>query len=83
MRVAAVQSVMERIRATPYDSISEGGDTIGPLVVTWAPIVTTPQTTAIRIVSVGPGLASISDGVPTPTLSSVVADTIIYRVLRP
>ena len=82
-RVAAVQSVMERIRATPYDSISEGGDTIGPLVVTWTPTVTTPQTTAIRIVSVGPGLASISETQSTPTLSSVVADTIIYRVLRP
>ena len=27
-RVAAIQSVMERIRATPYDSIKAGGDTI-------------------------------------------------------
>ena len=82
-RVAAIQSAMERIRATPYDSISEGADTIGPLVLSWTPTVTTPQTTSVRIVAVGPGLASISPSFSTPTLSSTVADTIVYRVLRP
>ena len=81
-RVAVVQSVMERIRATPYDSISAGGDTIGPLVVSWTPLVTTPQTTAVRIVSVGPG-AAVSASQSPPMLSNAVADTVLYRVLRP
>ena len=71
-RVAVVQSVMERIRATPYDSISAGGDTIGPLVVSWTPLVTTPQTTAVRIVSVGPG-AAVSASQSPPMLSNAVA----------
>jgi prepilin-type N-terminal cleavage/methylation domain-containing protein len=79
-RVAAIQSVMEAIRATPYDSIRAGGDTIGPLVVSWAPTVTTPQTKVVRIVAVGPGRSSMSE---SPMLSNDVADTVIYRVLRP
>ena len=82
-RVAAIQSVMERIRATPYDSIKAGGDTIGPLVVSWAPTVTTAQTKSVQIVAVGPGQASISETQSTPMLSSAVTDTVMYRVLRP
>ena len=82
-RVTAIQSVMERLRATPYDSISEGADTIGPLVVSWTATVTTAQTKAVRIVTVGPGLVSLSEGQPTPMLSSAVADTVIYKVLKP
>ena len=82
-RVTAIQSVMERIRAAPYDSISAGGDTIGPLVVSWTPTVVTTQTQVVRIVTtVGPGLASISEGGP-PMLSSAVADTVIYKLLKP
>lgn len=82
-RVTAIQSVMERLRATPYDSLSAGGDTLGPLVVSWNPTVTSPQTKVVRIVTVGPGLVSISDGQSTSMLSSIVADTILYRVLKP
>ena len=82
-RVAAIQSVMERIRATPYDSIKAGGDTIGPLVVSWAPTATTLQTKMVEIVAVGPGQASISETGSAPMLSSAVTDTVMYRVLRP
>lgn len=82
-RVTAIQSVMERLRATPYDSLSAGGDTLGPLVVSWNPTVTSPQTKVVRIVTVGPGLVSISDGQSPLMLSSIVADTILYRVLKP
>ncbi len=82
-RVTAIQSVMERIRATPYDSISAGGVTIGPLVVSWTATVNTAQVKAVRIVTVGPGLASMSQGQSTPMLSSTVVDTVIYKVLKP
>ena len=34
-RATAARSVMERIRATPYDLIDSGGDTIGPMVISW------------------------------------------------
>ena len=82
-RVTAIQSVMERIRATPYDSLGAGADTIGPLVVTWTATINTAMDKAIRIVAVGPGQAPISATQSTPMLSSSVADTVFYRVLRP
>ena len=82
-RAAATRSVMERLRATPYDSIGPGGDTIGPMVVSWTVTATTPQTTTLGVVTVGPGRASISESQPTPTVSNAVADTLLYKVLRP
>ncbi len=82
-RAVAIQSVMERIRSTPYDSIGAGGDNIGPMVVSWSVTATTAQTKAVRIVTVGPGLASISEGQSIPMLSNAVADTLLFRVLRP
>ncbi len=82
-RAAALQSVMERIRATPYDAIGTGEDTIGPLVVSWTATVNTAQVKAVRIVAVGPGLAPISASQSTPVLSNSVTDTVFYRVLRP
>ena len=82
-RVTAIQSVMERIRATPYDSLDVGGDTIGAMVVSWAVTSNTPQDKVVRIVAVGPGVVSISEGQSSPMLSNAVADTVVYRVLRP
>ena len=82
-RVIAIQSVMENIRATPYDSLDAGEDTIGAMVVSWTATVSTAQDKAVRIVTVGPGLASISQGASTSFLSNAVADTVVYRVLKP
>ena len=82
-RAVAIQSMMERIRSTPYNSISMGGDTIGPIVVSWAVTASTAQTTDVRIVTVGPGQVSLSEGQPIPMLSNAVADTLMFMVLRP
>ena len=82
-RSAATRSVMERIRATPYGLMGSGGDTIGPMVITWTVTATTPQTTTFGIVTLGPGLTSISETQSAPTLSSSVADTLVYKVLKP
>ena len=82
-RVTAIQSVMERIRVTPYDSLDVGGDTIGAMVVSWAATGSTPQDKVVRIVAVGPGVLSISAGQSSSMLSNAVADTVVYRVLRP
>ena len=82
-RSAATRSVMERIRATPYDLIDSGGDTIGPMVISWTVTATTPQTTTLGIVTLGPGLTSISETQSAPVLSSSVVDTLVYKVLRP
>jgi Tfp pilus assembly protein PilV len=82
-RVIAIQSVMENIRATPYDSLDAGGDTIGKMVISWTATANTAQDKAVRIVTVGPGLASISAGQSSPMLSDAVTDTVVYRVLKP
>ncbi len=83
-RTAATRSVLERIRATPYDSISSfgsGGDTIGAMVISWTVTSTTPQTTTLGIITLGPGLTTLSGG--GPMLSGEVADTLLYTLLRP
>ncbi len=82
-RATATRSVMEYIRATPYDSVGPGGATIGPMEVSWTVFATTPQTTTLGIVTLGPGLASISQTGSAPMLSSAVADTFIYKLVRP
>jgi prepilin-type N-terminal cleavage/methylation domain-containing protein len=82
-RVAAVQSVMERIHATSFDSIKAGGDTIGDMMLYWDPAITTAQTKTMRIVAIGPGLSSISQTGAPPMLASEVTDTVMYKVLRP
>ncbi len=82
-RAIAIQSVMENIRATPYDSLDVGGDTIGEMVISWTATANTAQDKAVRIVTVGPGLAPISAVQSSPMLSNSVADTVVYRVLRP
>ena len=82
-RVTAIQSVMERIRTTPYDSICEGTDTMGAIVVSWSETAHMAQTKAVRIVTMGPGLVPMSEGQGTPMMSSTVVDTIVYRMLRP
>ena len=83
-RASAIQTVLEGIRAMPYDSLDTGGGkTIGPLTVTWTSTTTTAQTKLVELVSVGPGLAPISVGSSNPMLSDQVVDTVVYRVLRP
>ncbi len=82
-RANAVRSVMERIHATPYGLIGPGSDSIGPMAVSWTVTEVRPQVMTMSIVILGPGLASVSGGQTTPTLSSGVADTLVYRVLNP
>lgn len=82
-RITAIQSVMERVQATPYDSISSGQDTVGPIVVSWRVASTGSDTKTIEVRTVGPGLVSISAGQATPIMSRSVADTFTYNLLRP
>ncbi len=82
-RANAARSVMERIHATPIDLIAPGADSIGSMAVSWTVTDVRPQVTTLGIVILGPGLASVSGGQSTPTLSSGVADTLVYQVLNP
>ena len=82
VRTAAIQSVTERIRATPFDSIDTGADTIGPVVVSWSSTSTSSQAKTVSIEVVGPGLIR-GEGQQGLMLSDGVTDTIPYTVLRP
>ena len=82
-RAAATRSVIEYIRATPYDSVGAGSATIGAMQISWTVWATTPQTMTLGMVTLGPGLTSISETQSAPRLSSAVADTFVYKLVRP
>jgi len=75
-RATAVQSVVERLRALPYDSVGQGSQTVGAFAVSWNSTAVT-NGKDVRVVSVGPGIAS-----PGMT-GAQVADTFVYRMLEP
>lgn len=79
-RAAALQDVVERIKAADYDSVSAGSATVGIFDATWT---TTDLKTSklVEIVTVGPGLVSGDGGLPH--LGNGVADTFVYRIVRP
>lgn len=80
-RAAALQSVVERLHALPFDSLGGGTDTMGRFSVSWTVVASTGQTRSLQIVTIGPGQTFASGG--SLMLSSSVADTFIYRALRP
>jgi len=77
-RTMAVQSVVEEIRATPYDSVATGTRSVGDYRVDWEAVVEGP-TKAVTIISLGPGTALGRDGAVT----AQAADTFRYRILQP
>ncbi len=80
-RAAALQSVVEQVQAMDYDSVNTGYDTVGVFRVKWVGNTETSQSKLVSIITVGPGLSS--DTSSFPHLSSNVADTFVYRILRP
>ena len=79
-RATATQSVLERVRAVPFDSVKAGSQTAGSFVITWTIPEEDLRTKLVRFVSVGPGLVSTGNG---PALVSNAADTLTYRLYRP
>jgi len=77
-RTMAVQSVVEMLRATPYDLVTSGDDEVGDYLLTWEATVE-GSTRAVQIISVGPGIAPGRSG----GLSAEAADTFSYRILQP
>ena len=79
-RVAAVQSVVERVRAQPFDSVSIGTDSLGVYSLEWT---STPQGSGsklIQVISTGPGLTVTEYG---PRIIPAAADTFEYLIVRP
>lgn len=78
-RSAALQSVIERLRAQPYDDLTDGSATFGRFTTTWA-VTPEQRSTAVEIVTEGPGSGA---GTGLPGLKASVVDTFTYRIMRP
>ena len=79
-RATATESVLERVRALPFDSVSAGSQTIGSFAISWTVPEEDTRTKLVRFVSVGPGLVTGASG---PALVSNATDTLTYRLYRP
>lgn len=79
-RTAAVQTVLERLRATPWNSLGSGSDVVGHFDVAWSS-VNDGITKEVKLITTGPGLTTV-EGVG-PRFSDQVADTFVYRIIRP
>jgi len=79
-RSVALQTTVERIRAMDFDSVSTGTDSVDGYDVSWTTLPS-GSTKLVQIVWVGPGLKSVSGGLPI--LAPEVADTFAYRIIRP
>jgi len=85
-RAQALQSVLERVRGAGYDSVqlgsaASGSTSVGPFAVTWTSAADGSRSILVTVVTLGPGLASVSGQLPF--LSNSVTDTFTYRVIRP
>jgi len=79
-RTVAVQSVMERTRAFPFDTVGSGIDSVGAYELAWSATAQSSRTKLIRVIATGPGLVTGSSG---PTIAAAAVDTFVFRVYRP
>jgi type IV pilus assembly protein PilV len=78
-RAAAVQGVIERLKATDYDAVAAGSDALGPFSVAWT-VSTGNRSKLVVITTTGPGLVT---GAGTPSLQSDVQEVFAYRIIEP
>ncbi len=78
-RSQALQTVVEQLRAMPFDSLGNGADTVGLYTAEWS-VEDNGTYATLTIVTTGPGLAPGTQDNPMPTISGEVADTFTYRV---
>ncbi len=79
-RVAAVRSVVERVRAQPFDTVGSGTDSLGLYSLEWTSTRQGSGSKLIRVISTGPGLTTTEDG---PRIVPAVGDTFTYLIVRP
>ena len=77
-RAAAVQSVIEELRATDFDLLAAGSDSVGRFQVSWT-ITGANRTKLAEIITTGPGLTSASG---VPAMGPAVTDTFRYRIME-
>ena len=80
-RTAALQSAVEGIRASDFDSVGSGGQTVGLYAVTWSVTDSTGRSKAVQVITDGPGLSRDS-AAAVPMIGRNVLDTFNLLVLR-
>ena len=79
-RVAVVQSVVERLKAQPFDTLGSGVDSMGVFSVEWNSWTEGARSKGVEVVSTGPGLVITANG---PRILPGVVDTFYYQIVRP
>lgn len=79
-RTAALQTVVEQLKATPYDSLSAGSDSIGNFLIRWEAVSNGVITRLFVVETVGPGLQRASGTLPY--LGNSVSDTFVVRLVK-
>ena len=77
-RALALQTAIETVRASPFDEIGSGASRRGRFRTMWRVTASTGLSKTLEVITVGPGARSGGSG-----LSSDVADTLVYRIVRP
>jgi prepilin-type N-terminal cleavage/methylation domain-containing protein len=78
-RAMALQTTLERLRATPFDSVKSGSDSVGSFQVSWT-VSDEIQWKDVEIVTTGSGWGR-SPGFQV--FSSSVEATVRHRLIRP
>jgi len=79
-RSFALQSVVERVQATSFASVSSGTDTVGNFTVQWGSVSESAASKVVTVVTSGPGLPSAQGSFPTLSLN--VVDSFAFRVIN-
>lgn len=78
-RSAAIQEVVERLKAVDYAILTSGSADIGVYSLVWT-VTPGNRSKLVTITSTGPGVTS---GGGMPSLDSAVAETFTYRMTQP
>lgn len=78
-RSAAIQTVVEELRATDYDLVAAGSRTVGVFDVDWT-VAPGNRSKVVVVRSRGPGLVT---GAGTPSLQDNVDEYFTYRIVQP
>ncbi len=78
-RSAAVQEMVERLKATDYNALTNGSANVGQYTLTWT-VTGGNRSKVLNITSTGPGMIS---GGGMPALASSVQESFTYRITQP
>jgi prepilin-type N-terminal cleavage/methylation domain-containing protein len=79
-RSAALQTAIEQIKATPFDQLTDGSDSVGVFEVSWSVSKAGGNWAVVQVVTNGPGMKPAEGG--GFVLNPHVSDSFTHRILR-